>query len=208
VIVLGRRRSGGAAPDRRVGWRELATLLGGELVEGKRASEDKVAVAHGPWKIWLDTYAVNAGENRVTYTRARAFFVGRRDLSLTVRMRNVLDPLLEVLGFGGRRASIPRVLRRSHVVRGKPESRLPSLVMAGAFTDAILAAPKGTLRVRRASRRLRKRYGEDLGVVYYQKTGMVWDAAGLAAMVKVVVEALESLAGVGEARREEVAHRP
>jgi hypothetical protein len=193
--------------DRRTAWREVATLVGGELVQGKRPSGDKVEVARGPWKISLDTYTVHTGHSSQTYTRCRAWFVGWHELKVTVRRRNVFDRLLEALGRRRPRA-VSRPLLEKHVVRGRPESRLPSLFMATGLVDAILATPKVTLRVKRPSRRLRKRYGQDLGVVTCQATGEVRDVSRLVGMVRMVGESLEALAGIGEARREEVAHHP
>jgi len=206
-IVPDAIRRARANMDRRTAWREVATLLGGELVQGKRPSGDKVAVARGPWKIWLDTYTVYAGQASQTYTRCRAYFVGWHELKLTVRRRNVFDRLLEALGRRRPRAVSPPLLK-THVVRGKPASRLPSLFMAAGLVDAILATAKVTLRVKQPSRKLRERYGQDLGVVTCQATGVVRDVNRLAGMIHIVGETLEALAGIGEARKEEVAHGP
>lgn len=44
-------RMDGASPDQRTVWREMATLLGGELVEGRRPTADRIVVRHGPWRL-------------------------------------------------------------------------------------------------------------------------------------------------------------
>jgi hypothetical protein len=80
--------------------------------------------------------------------------------------------------------------------------------MATGLVDALLSTPKATLRVKRPSGRLRKRYGQDLGVVRCQATGVVRDVNRLAGMIRIVGESLEALAGIGEARKEKVAHGP
>ncbi|MCG6989483.1 MAG: hypothetical protein LJF06_15070 [Gemmatimonadetes bacterium] len=206
-IVPDAIRRARANVDRRTAWREVATLLGGELVQGKRPSGDKVGVARGPWKIWLDTFTVHTGHASQTYTRCRAYFVGWHELKVTVRRRNVFNRILEALGRSRPRAVSPPLLK-THVVRGKPASRLPSLFMAAGLVDALLSTAKVTLRVKRPSGRLRKRYGQDLGVVTCQATGVVRDVNRLAGMIHIVGETLEALAGIGEARKEEVAHGP
>lgn len=205
-VPAGRRDANQAPrPDRRTAWREVAVLLGGELVEGKHPNQDKVVVAHGPWKIWLDTYTVSNGQTAVTYTRARAYFVGRRELRLSVRGVNFLDRLWRRL-FGGGRAGLSRTLLENRVVRGKPEARLPSLFMASGLTDAVLAVKSTSLKVGPASRRLRKRYGESLGAVTCQTRGVLDNVNHMAAMVRLAAATLDALAGIGEARREEVGH--
>lgn len=203
-VGRGKRASGEPKLDRRSAWREVATRTGGELVEGKRPSGDKVAAGHGPWKIWMDTYTVHAGQAQVTYTRTQAHFSGWRGMRVTVRARNVFDRLLQALGRG-RGPAVSRALLEKHVVKGKPASRLPSLFMAPGLGDAILATSKITLTVGRASRSLRKRHGEELGVVTCQTTGVCRDIDRMVAMIHLTGEALDALAGIGEARREEVA---
>ena len=138
--------------------------MGGEMVEGKRASSDRVLVKHGPWSIWLDTYVVSTGQVTVTLTRVRAYFGGRRELQLKIRRRNFFDWIASALGRS-RGPPQARALTDRYVVKVKPEARLSSLFSGTSLTEAILAVPSLGLVVRRPSRKSRKRYGEDAGVV-------------------------------------------
>ena len=201
-VVRKKRRKAPPKVDRRTSWREAAVLLEGELVEGKRPGQDKVLVGHGPWRIWLDTYTVSTGQVTVQYTRARAYFRGWRGIQVTVRSANLFDRLWRKL-TGGPKPGISRALLEKHVVKGKPAARLPSLLLAAGLTDAILEAKAVSLRVKPASRRLRKRHGEDLAEVICLTTGVVDAVDRLVTMVRVVEAALDALAGIGEAIREE-----
>jgi len=198
----GKRGAKSPKVDRRTLWREVAVLLDGELVEGKRPDQDKVLVGHGPWRIWLDTYIVSTGQVSVRYTRARACFRGWRELRVTVRTANIFDRMWRAL-FGSVRPGVSRALLEKHVVKGKPEGRLPSLLLAGGLTDAILEAPSTSLQVKPASRRLRKRHGTGLGEVVCMTTSVAGGVNRLAAMVRLVGVTLDALAGIGEAVREE-----
>ena len=187
--------------DRRTAWREVAARLGGTLEEGKRASSDRVWFEHPPWRSRLDSYAVSTGTVTMIYTRVRAYFPGHRDLKVRVRARGFFDRVWTALGFG---ASFPisRELTAAFVVRGKPETRVPSLFGGSELVHALLAVPKVELVVQGASRRSRKRYGERTGVVYCQTYGIVTDVDRLAGMVEVTHRALDALHRVGEATRE------
>jgi hypothetical protein len=201
--TVGRKRKEKAPKvDRRTSWREAAALLGGDLIEGKRPSQDKVLVIHEPWRIWVDTYVVSTGQVTVQYTRVRAFFRGWRGLTATVRSANLFDRLWRKLA-GNERPGVSRALLEKHVVKGRPAARVPSLLLAAGLTEAILEAPPGSLGVKRASRRLRKRHGEGLAEVVCLTTGIVDAVDKLVAMVRVVEAALEALAGIGESVREE-----
>lgn len=198
-------RSQPARSDRREVWRDLATLLGGEFRPGKRAGADRMLVRHGPWSIVLDLHVESTGDATVTYTRVRAYVVGWRGTTLTVRRRNVLDRIWEALGFGSRPA-VSKALLERYVVKGRPEGRIPSLLAGPQPTEAILSVPSLRLEVKRPSRKSRRRFGEDAGVVVCRTTGAIVDLQRLAGMIRTVAETLEALERIGEARRESVPH--
>jgi hypothetical protein len=184
-------------------WRSVAERTGGDFVEARRPSKERVLVRHGPWRVWLDTYVVSNGSTSQTYTRVRAYIRGWRGLSLLVRRRGVLDRLWEKLGFGSR-LPLSRALTDRYVVKGRPEPRVPSLFSAQDLTEAVMAVPSLRLEIKRPSRKSRKRFGEDTGVVVCRTTGVITDVDRLEGMIAVVREALDSLHRVGEAREEEV----
>lgn len=209
MTLLRRRRTGARRAKklkRREAYRQVAALLDGELHEGKRASRDRVLVQRGPWRVWLDTYTVSTGQVSVTYTRVRAHFRGRRDLRVTVRRRTWFDRLAARFGFGKPFRGNPRLNDR-YVVKGRPETRASSLLVAPGLTDAILAVPSLRLEVKQASRKLRKRHGDDVGEVLSQTTGVITDVERLAGMIRAVGQTLDALERTGEANREEVPER-
>lgn len=192
-----------AKVDRRTAYREVAARLGGRMEQGKRAGKDRVYFEHGPWWSRLDTYVVSTGTVTVTYTRVRAYVLGHRELRIRVRGRGFFDRLWAGLGFGSP-PPVARELLERYVVKGKPEPRVPSYFAQSELVDALLAVPSLELHVKRASRRSRKRYGEQTGVVYCQTFGVVTDVDRLAAMVEVVRCALDALHRVGEANEERI----
>ena len=192
-----------AKMDRREAWQEVARRVGGTFEEGKRKSQDQVVLEHGPWTIRLDTYTVQTGQVSITYTRTRAFFIGRADLKLMVRERGFFDTILDNLGFGGI-APGHRELASRYVVKGKPESRLRGLLTPG-LTAAILAHPSLKLEVKTVPRKLRKTMGPHARTAIVHITGVMGDADRLEGMFTVVRETLDALERVGVAAREGVA---
>jgi hypothetical protein len=186
-------------PDQRTVWREMATLLGGELVEGKRQTADKILVSHGPWRVTTEIYVESNGKTSVTYTRVQAYFLGWRGLEVLVRRRNFLDRLWEGMGFGTRLPLSPALLER-YVVKGKPPGRVPSLFAGQELHAAIQSAESLRLQVKRPSRKMRKRYGVDVGLVDVRTSGIVRDLGRLAGLIRATTDTLDALHRVGEAR--------
>ncbi|MGE0159016.1 MAG: hypothetical protein AB7T31_06345 [Gemmatimonadales bacterium] len=189
-------------PDRRAVWQEVARSVGGTFLPGKRSSADKVLVAHGPWTIELETYTVHTGEASVTYTRARALFAGQVDIELRIRKRNVFDTILENVGLGGVDPG-HRAFAERFVVKGRPETRLRSLVTP-RLIEALLAEPKVSVKVKDASRKDRKIHGPRTREASAQLTGVIREANRLVNLIAVTREILSSLEGAGMAARERV----
>jgi len=187
--------------DRRPAWQAVADRLGGELEEGKGTRQDRALFRHGPWRIALDTYTVSTGNGAITYTRAQAHFRGHRDLRVTVRKRNAFDRIRSALGFGSP-LPVARALLEAYVVKGRPGPRVPSLFTGTELVEVIVADPSVRLEVKPASRKSRKRFGADTGVVTCRKDGIVTDVDRLAGMVQVVRHALDALHRVGEANQD------
>lgn len=198
-----RRRPRSRKADRRASWRELAVAEGGDLDEGRRPSQDRLLLRHGPWRIVVDTYTVSTGTVTVTVTRARSWYGGHRGLRVTVRRRNVFDRLVSALGFGSP-LPVARDLLETCVVKGKPGPRAASLFSVGDLARAMTAEPHLRVVVKEASRKMRRHVGADTGVVVCEIQGVVTDVDRLAAMVALVRQLLDALVRVGEANEEEV----
>ncbi len=183
-----------------------AEATDGRLVEGNRPVKDRVIVTHGPWQIHLDTFVVNTGQMVITYTRVRTYFLGWRELKVTVRRRNFLDRILEALGFSSR-PSLGRTLTDKYVVKGKPLPRLPSLFSGSHLAEAIMAVPSLRLEIKRPGRKSRRKFGQSVGVVVCRTTGVITDVGRLVGMIEVVKEALDGLRRVGEANSDELSDR-
>jgi hypothetical protein len=195
-------RSSKRSTERREGWQEVARAVGAELEHGKRASADTVSVDHDPWTIVLETYTVHTGESAVTYTRAKALFVGQGDPRLRIRKRNLFDGLLERVGLGG--ASPDRgALAGRYVVKGRPEHRLRSLLTPG-LAAALLAESSVGVRVGKAPRKDRKAHGPQVCQAEVFARGVVTEPNRLVGLITIARETLTALAAVGMATRRRV----
>jgi len=116
----------------------------------------------------------------------------------------VFDRLWTALGFGSP-LPVARDLLEACVVKGKPGPRAASLFSVGDIAPSLVGDPHLRLQVKEASRKIRKRVGQDTGVVVCETQGVVTDIDRLAAMVALARQMLDALHRVGEANQEEVA---
>jgi hypothetical protein len=183
-------------------WEEVASTVGGTFVPGKRSSTDRVLVAHSLWTIELDTYTVSTGHASVTYTRAKALFFGLVDVKVLIRRRYFFDTVLENVGLGGVDPG-HRSFAEKFVVRGRPETRLRSLVTP-RLIGALFAEPKVSVRVKTASRKDCEVHGSRAREASAQVTGVVREHDRLVSLILVAKETLNALEAAGMAARERV----
>jgi hypothetical protein len=181
----------------------MAELLGGELVEGKRQTADRIVVRHGAWRIITDVHIQSDGETTTVHTRVRAYFPGWRGLRVLVRRRNFLDRIWEALGFATPLPLKPSLLER-YVVKGSPSARVPSLFAGQELYEAIESARSLRLQVKRPGWWSRRTVGQDAGVVVVRTNGVVRDLGRLGGLIRTVACTLDALHRVGEARAESV----
>lgn len=188
-----------AAPtNRREALEAVAERVGGELVEGKKLTGGyAVVVEDGPWTLTLDMHMVSTGNGAVMHTRAFTHFSSREDLKLRVRRRGLLDRIAGVLGFG-RQDYGHRAMAREHVVRGRPDSRVRS-ILSGGLAEAIARAPAVSLEVKRAPRRVRKTMGPQARRLQVLVPGVDTDVERMVGMLTLVREALDVLKRSGAA---------
>ena len=107
---------------RREAFKAAASDLDATFVAGKLSSGDKVLLEHGPWRVILDTYILNNGQNPITYTRVRALYVAREDFTFRISQRNVFTRIAEMFGSRGLRVG-DQELERKYTIKSSNDRR-------------------------------------------------------------------------------------
>jgi hypothetical protein len=185
----------GRRDARRQAMMEVAERVGGSFVEGRMTGGYAVAVERGRWTLMLGLHTVHSGADGMMHTRVTTHFEGRDDFRLIVRRRSFLDRMAARLGFGGLRAGGRELLER-HLVRGRPESRVRS-VLSGGVGEAILETDVRRLEVGRASWAVRRKRGPRMRTLQVTEPGLATDVDRMVAMVTVAGVAMDVLERVG-----------
>jgi len=180
----------------------VAEVVDGTLVEAKVKGGFLVTVEHGPWSLTLDQHVVNDGSTATVYTRVVAYFLSREELKLRVRARTFLDTISEKLGFGGAAVG-DRAFMARYVARGRPESRVRS-ILSGGLADALAVPWSLRVEVKRAPRKQRRTMGQDARQLQVLAAGIDTDVDRMVGMFGVTQAALDVLGRIGSASSEPV----
>ena len=170
---------------------------------GKLRSRDQVQLEHDPWRVILDTCVVNNGQNPITYTRARAFYVAREDFTLRVSRRNVFTWMAEIFGFYGLRIGDQK-FERKYTIKSSNEPRGRSLMTDWRLRGLIVGQPSLRLEIRRLPWGERRKTGDGVREVAVLTIGVIREPDRLVDYVRLVVGTLDRLLKIGGAYDEPV----
>jgi hypothetical protein len=180
----------------------VAEAVGGRLEEAKVKGGYVVIVEHGPWSLTLDLHVVSSGSAVTVHTRVVSFFLSREDVKLTVRRRTFWDAAAEKLGLGGPVVG-DRAFTRRYIAKGRPESRVRS-ILSGGLADALAVPWSLGVEVKRAPRRRRKTMGQHARQLQVLAPGVDTDVDRMVGAFKVACAALDVLGRIGSASSEPI----
>ena len=189
---------------RREAFKAAASDLDATFVAGKLSSGDKVLLEHGPWRVILDTYILNNGQNPITYTRVRALYVAREDFTFRISQRNVFTRIAEMFGSRGLRVG-DQELERKYTIKSSNDRRGQSLMTDGRLRALIKVQPSLRLEIRRLPRGQRRKRGDGVRAVGVQTIGVIKEPDRLANYILLVAATLDRLIKIGGASSEPVA---
>jgi len=157
--------------NRRKAFQATASDLDATFVAGKLRSGDQVHLQHGPWRVILATCVVNHGQNPLTYTRARAFYVAREDFTLRVSRRNIFTRVAEIFGSHGLRIG-DQEFERKYTIKNSNQPRGRSLMMNWRLRELIMGEPSLRLEIRRLPWGKRRKTGDGVRAMAVQTIGV------------------------------------
>jgi hypothetical protein len=108
-------------------WRQFASELGAEFIEGGFFRAGKVQAGVKDWTITLDTYSVSSGDSSTVYTRMRAPLHNKDGFQFTVFRTGLISKLDKALGAQDIDIGDPD-FDRDFVIQGNNETRVRALL--------------------------------------------------------------------------------
>ncbi len=184
--------------NRREAFRAAASELDATFVAGKSPFDDAVHLEHGPWKVILDTYAMNNGQNPITYTRLRALYVAKEDFTLRISQRNIFTGIAELFGFHGPPIG-DREFEHKYKIKCSNKAGGRSLMIDRRLRELIMVQPSLQLELRRLPWGKRRKHGDGVRAVVVQTAGVIKDPDRLVQYLLLVAGILDQLLRTGGA---------
>jgi hypothetical protein len=179
-------------------WRQLASEIGADWVEGGFWKGNKVVAHVKEWEFVLDTYVVNTGKTTIVYTRMRAPYVNPAGFRFTIYRRSSFTWLGKKLGMQDIEIGNTD-FDRDFVVQSNDESKVRELFDDGAIRDAILLQPAIHLTVKDDEGWFGASFPDGVDELCFQVTGTIKDPARLKALFDLFGVVLDRLCRIGAA---------
>jgi hypothetical protein len=189
-------------PRKREIWRQFASEIKGDYVEGGFFKGDKVQVKHKQWTITLDTYSQSAGESHVTYTRIRAPYVNKDGFRFTIHHKGLFSGLGKLLGKQDVEVGYMD-FDDAFIIQGNDESKLRALFANPRIRELLEMQPKIYLTVNYHKGWWSPRFPEGVDELLFRATGVIKDLDRLRSLYYLFVETLNHLCHIGSAREDD-----
>ncbi|WP_074304403.1 DUF3137 domain-containing protein [Singulisphaera sp. GP187] len=183
-------------------WRQLSEEIGGEFVEGRFWSGNRVQAHVAPWTITLDTFTVSTGHSHITYTRMRAPYVNPEGLRFTLYRKGLFSELGKLLGMQDIEVGDPE-FDEAFIVKGTDEFKVRELFADPQIQRLALAQPTIRLSVKDDEGWFGPHFPKGVDELHFQVVGVIKDLKQLKGLFDLLAVILDRLCQIGSGRKEE-----
>ena len=160
-------------------WRQLASDLGAEFMEGGFMHSGKVQAHMRRWTVTLDAYSVPSGDSSTTYTRMRAPFENKDGFEFAIFREGLVARLDKKLGMSDLEIGMPE-FDRDFVIQSNNETRVRALLADAKIRQLIQGQPRIRLGMK----------GSEL---HFEAQGVIRDVPRLKSLFELFRAVLEQL---------------
>ncbi len=184
-------------PSRDEVWRQLASEIGAEFVQGGWKG-NKVQARAGEWTITLDTYTVSTGKTHATYTRMRAPYVNKDGFRFTIYRAGLFSEMGKRLGMQDIEVGDP-LFDHDFVIQGNDESKVLSLLGNFKIRQLIQDQPSFRLEVKNDEGWFGASFPEGVDELCFHVVGVIKDIERCKSLYDLFAEVLTQLCQIGSA---------
>jgi hypothetical protein len=179
-------------------WRQLASEIGAEFVEGKFTKSERIVAKHAKWTVTLDTFVVMAGNTAIPFTRLRAPFVNADGFRFQISRRNSLTEVGKFFGMQDIDIGI-ETFDHDFVIQGSDESKLRSLFLSTELRRLVDAQKDLKLSVKDDEGWFGSDFPEGVDELYFTTAGFIKEPERLKLMFELFATTLDRLCEIGSA---------
>lgn len=183
-------------------WRQIASDIAGEFIDGGFWGENAVTYNHGEWRIILDTRTETTYSGTmmmtVQYTRMRAPFVNRDGLYFDISLEGFLSSIGRL--FGMRDIVIgDRFFDDRFLIKGNSPEKIKLLLADERIRELIRKQPKVHLRIKDDEGIFGADFPDGVDELYFECAGVIKEAEALKDLFELFCRILERLVQIDSA---------
>jgi hypothetical protein len=183
-------------------WRQFASQIGADYIDGGFWKGVKVEAHHGEWTITLDTYTDSSSDGEstssTTYTRIRAPYVNRDGLQFQIYRKSVFSKLGQWLGMRDIEIGDAE-FDEAFVIKGTNEQKLRELFANQKIRDLIACQPSIRFSVKDDEGWFAAKFPDGVDELYFEVAGVIKDIERLKSLYELFGEVLDQLCRIGSA---------
>ncbi|MDE3259472.1 MAG: DUF3137 domain-containing protein [Gemmatimonadota bacterium] len=183
-------------------WRQIASDIEGEFVDGGFWGENAVTYNHGEWRIVLDTRTESTYSGTmmmtVQYTRMRAPFVNKDGLYFDISLEGFLSSIGRL--FGMRDIVIgDRFFDDRFLIKGNSPEKIKLLLADERIRELIRKQPKVHLRIKDDEGIFGADFPDGVDELYFECAGVIKEAEASKDLFELFCRILERLVQIDSA---------
>ncbi|MCY3766134.1 MAG: DUF3137 domain-containing protein [Gemmatimonadetes bacterium] len=183
-------------------WRQIASDIEGEFVDGGFWGENAVTYNHGEWRIVLDTRTESTYSGTmmmtVQYTRMRAPFVNKDGLYFDISLEGFLSSIGRL--FGMRDIVIgDRFFDDRFLIKGNSPKKIRLLLADERIRELFQKQPKVQLRIKDDEGIFGADFPDGVDELHFECAGVIKEAEALKDLFELFCRILERLVQIDSA---------
>ena len=179
-------------------WKQIATDIEGEFIEGGFWGKDVIIYKHGEWQILLDTYVVSTGTSSHTVTRMRAPFVNKDDLYFQISREGFFSSIGKFFGMQDIEIGDP-FFDKQFVIKGNNPEKIKLLLADDRIKELCQLQPRIHLRIKDDEGWFGTDFPEGVDELYFECIGVIKETERLKALFGLFCLVLQRLVQIDSA---------
>jgi hypothetical protein len=180
-------------------WRQFASEMNGQFLDGGWWKQDKVEARWKAWTITLDKYVVSTGKVTQVFTRIRAPYMNADGFRFRVYRKSIFTGIGKKLGLVQDIEVGAADFDEKFVVQGNHEAKVRAMLQRPELRRLMEAQPDISFEVKDDDGWFSGHFPEGVDELYFVSHGVVKDLDQLRSLYRLFAEVLDYLCSVGSA---------
>ena len=179
-------------------WSQIARDIKGDYIDGGFWNKDVLIYEHAEWKIVLDTYTVQTQNSSTTYTRMRAPFVNKDQLTFQIYREGFFSSIGKFFGMQDIRIG-DEYFDEKFIIKSNSEYKIQKLLNSDQLKELIAKQPRINLKIKDDEGWFGPDFPEGVDELYFECVGVIKDKEVLLSLFELFTCVLNRLVQIDSA---------